>query len=259
MTRRCAVVFNTFSVAAHCPCTGMFGVAVATAALAVGGFVPFARSGVGAVATQCCTNPYAGIRGLELLEDGMSADSALARVLQHDEGREWRQISIVDVSGQSAAFTGSQAPSWAGHLTGDGYAVAGNTLVGETTVRAMAHAFEESEGEMLPERLLCSLEAGQAAGGDRRGKQSSALYVVHTEAYGLVDLRVDDHADPIGELRRLWELHRRTLLPFMAMFPTRSRPAGVLDPREWQRVEREIAETREVAVVIQPPQTGEIP
>ena len=110
----------------------------------------------------------------------------------------------------------------------------------------MARAFEESESEMLPERLVRTLEAGQAAGGDRRGKQSAALYVVHTEDYGLVDLRVDDHTDPVAELRRLWELHRRTLLPFMTMFPTKSNPLGVLDWSEWERVEQEIAQAEEI-------------
>jgi uncharacterized Ntn-hydrolase superfamily protein len=193
------------------------------------------------------TNPYWGIQGLKLLSDGVPAEKVLSQVLQDDKGREWRQVSVVDSQGRSAAFTGANAPSWAGHLTGDGYAVAGNTLVGEETIRALAQAFEESESEMLPERLVRSLEAGQAAGGDRRGKQSAALYVVHTEEYGWVDLRVDDHIDPVAELRRLWELHRRTLLPFMTMFPTKSNPAGVYDWAEWERVLQEITQKEETS------------
>jgi len=236
--------FNTFSIAARCQRTGMYGVAVSTAALAVGGFVPFACCGVGAIATQCCTNPYFGVRGLKMLAEGLSASEVLANLVQDDKGRDFRQVSVVDARGQAVSFTGAKATPWAGHCVGDGYAVAGNTLVGGETIRSMARAFEESAEESLPERLVRALEAGQAAGGDKRGKQSAALYVVHTEDYGWVDLRVDDHADPVAELRRLWNLHRETLLPFMEMFPTKADPVGVLEDEEWERIEREIAEKK---------------
>jgi uncharacterized Ntn-hydrolase superfamily protein len=198
----------TFSIVARCPRTGMLGVGVSSKALASGRAVPYVRAGIGAIASQAFGNPYLGIDGLELLAQGLPAARALERVIDIDRGRDLRQVAAVDAEGHTAAFTGSGCIEWAGHVEGGGYVCAGNILVGEEVVKEMARAFEGTVEEELPERLLLALEAGQAAGGDRRGRQSAALLVVHTEAYPLCDLRVDDHEEPVPELRRLFALYQ---------------------------------------------------
>lgn len=220
----------TFSINARCPRTGMLGVAVASRFLAVGALCPFAGAGVGAIATQALVNPLLGTRGLELLEQGYSSSEALAKLLAQDEGREYRQITIVDRAGRSAAFTGSETVGWSGHRNGPDYAVAGNMLVGPKVIDSMAESFEGSAGQSLPERLLLALEAGQAAGGDKRGKQSAALYVVENEEYPYLDLRVDDHPDPTVELRRLLTLADQLWGQFRGLLPTRANPSGLTDP-----------------------------
>jgi uncharacterized Ntn-hydrolase superfamily protein len=216
----------TFSISARCPETGSFGVAVSTALLCVGALVPFVRSGVGAVATQSFVNPYIGINGLDELAAGHSAFEAMERLAANDEGRSIRQFAVVDNQGGAAAYSGAECVNWFGHRTGDGYAVAGNMLVGEPTILEMARAFEESAGEPFAERLVRALEAGQAAGGDKRGRQSAALKVVSTEDYPIVDIRVDDHPDPVAELRRLWALYNQGFGDVMRMLPTKAHPAG---------------------------------
>ncbi|MCS6927316.1 MAG: DUF1028 domain-containing protein [Candidatus Binatia bacterium] len=223
------LIFTTFSIVARCPRTGMVGVAVCTAVPAVGSLCPFGKSQVGAIATQAFVNPYLGIDGLRLLEDGLSATEALERLLASDPGREVRQLSIVDRHGQAAAFTGQRCLPWHGHYIGDGYAVAANMMVDETTVAAMARAFEHNRDDELPERLLKALEAGDATGGDYRGRQSAALLVYHTEAYPYCSLRVDEHRQPVAELRRIFEISRQQLFPFIAMLPTRAQPQGSTD------------------------------
>jgi len=217
---------STFSIAARCSRTGMFGVAVSTAVPGVGSLCPFAKAGVGAIATQSWVNPYLGIDGLRLLEDGLSAAQTLERLLANDPGRNVRQIGLVDKHGESAAWSGSECVPWFGHITGSDFAVQGNMLVGEVTVRAMADAFQRAENLDLPERLLVALEAGQAAGGDKRGRQSAALRVMHTEEYPYCDLRVDEHRHPVAELRRIYEVARHQLLPFVGGLPTRQNPLG---------------------------------
>lgn len=204
---------STFSIVAVDLATGELGVAVASKFLAVGAVVPWARAGVGAVATQSYANVSYGPTGLELMAAGHSAGETLARLLADDPERELRQVGIVDARGGTATFTGSACHAWAGGRTGPGYAVQGNILTGPEVVDAMAHAFETTDGP-LAVRLLAALAAGDAAGGDRRGKQSAALLVVKERGgYGgytdrFIDLRVDDHGEPVAELQRLYGIWR---------------------------------------------------
>ena len=182
--------------------------------LAVGSVVPWAEPHVGAIATQSFANPAYGPDGLALLRDGLSADETIARLTEADEGRNQRQVGIVDGQGRSATYTGKYCMAWAGGRAGEGYAAQGNILVSEATVDALAETFESTAGERLAERLLACLDAAQAAGGDRRGQQSAAFLVVEQGGgYGglsgtLVDLRVDDHPQPLDELRRIYRLHQ---------------------------------------------------
>ena len=202
----------TFSIVALDPRTEELGVAVQSKFLAVGAIVPWARAGVGAVATQAMANFTYGPRGLDLMSRGKTAEEAVEVLISSDDEREHRQVGVVDARGRAATFTGSECFEWAGGLTGEHYAAQGNILVGRETVEAMAETFEVTAGD-LAGRLLRALDAGQAAGGDSRGKQSAALLVVREGGgYGgnndrLLDLRVDDHPEPIGELMRIRELH----------------------------------------------------
>jgi uncharacterized Ntn-hydrolase superfamily protein len=184
----------------------MLGVCVSTAVPAVGSRIPHVEAGVGAIATQAKTNIFYGINGLKLLKKGFSPQEALEAMLKQDPDRESRQVIIIDRDGRTAAFTGKETIDWKGHLVGKDYAVAGNMLVGGRVVEAMAQTFENSAGE-LAERLLKALEAGQEAGGDKRGRMSAAL-VVASQRRGtgpIFDLRVDEHHDPVRELRRILE------------------------------------------------------
>lgn len=214
----------------------MLGIAIASKYLAVGTVCSHTQAGAGAIATQAYGNPYLGIDGLALLQQGLGAQAVLERVLGRDAGRDKRQLIIVDRQGETAAFTGRLATPWCGHLQGDGYAVAGNILTGEAVIRMMAATFEQSAEEELAERLLRALEAGQLAGGDRRGKQAAHLQVVHTEAWKYVDLRVDEHPDPIVELRRIFELAKRELFPYRQLYPTRSNPGYDWNLEEYERL-----------------------
>ena len=183
--------------------------------LAVGCVVPWAEPLVGAIATQSWANPRYGPDGLLLLREGLSADEAVAGLIDADEQRAQRQLGIVDAQGGSASYTGAECNDWAGHRTGAGYAAQGNILVSEATVDGLAETFESSAGRPLAERLLDCLDAAQAAGGDRRGQQSAAILVVGPEqGYAglsdvVVDLRVDDHRRPLEELRRLFAIHQQ--------------------------------------------------
>src|SRR5579871_692551 len=203
---------STYSIVAYDPANGDLGVAVQSKFLAVGAVVPWARAGIGAVATQAWCNTTYGPVGLQLLEAGATAQEACARLTGADEEREHRQMGIVDAHGNAATYTGSACHHWAGGRTGHGYAAQGNILVSQATVDALAETFEGEPGS-LAERLLAALSAGQAAGGDSRGMESAAILVVRAGAgYGghndrYMDLRVDDHPSPIEELRRLVQLH----------------------------------------------------
>jgi len=192
-----------------------WGVAVQSKFLAVGSVVPWAEPEVGAIATQAYANPSYGPNGLSLLREGLGASEGRERLTAEEEGRDQRQVGIVDAKGGSASWTGPNCNEWAGHLTGPCYAAQGNILVGEETVAALAKTFEASPQLPLVRRLLECLAAAQAAGGDRRGQQSASILVVERNGgYAglsdiLVDLRVDDHERPIQELRRIYGIHRR--------------------------------------------------
>ena len=205
----------TFSIAACDLPAGQWGVAVQSKFLAVGSVVPWAEPQVGAVATQAYANPRYGPDGLALLRDGSPADEVVRRLTDADEDRDHRQLGVVDTNGGSATYTGSKCMDWAGGVAGAGFAAQGNILVGEETVTALARMFSETDGQPLARRLIDCLAAAQAAGGDSRGQQSAALLVVKRDAgYAglsdvLVDLRVDDHVEPIAELARLYDIHVR--------------------------------------------------
>lgn len=219
---------NTFSISARCGETGMLGVGVSTAVPGVGGICPFVEPGVGAISTQSWVNPYLGIDGLKLLREGKSAQEALDLLMRDDPGRDVRQLGIVDAKGVSAAWSGKDCTTWFGHITGKNFSVQGNMLVGESTITAMAAAFESSAALSLGERLVITLEAGQKAGGDKRGRQSAAILVYKTEAYPYLSLRVDEHTYPVAELRRVFEVARQQLLPFVDGMPSRKDPLGGL-------------------------------
>jgi uncharacterized Ntn-hydrolase superfamily protein len=225
-------VVATYSIAACDLEAGQWGVATQSKFLGVGSVVPWAVPGVGGIATQAYANPRYGPDGLELLREGLSAEEAVERLTEADDGRDHRQLGIVDAQGRSASYTGSECMEWAGGRTGEGYAAQGNILVSAETVDAIAESFERSTGP-LAERLLDCLDAAQAAGGDRRGQQSAALLVVEKDGgyAGLsdevVDLRVDEHARPLEELRRIYVLHQ-------AIF-------GRTPPMEWLDVDKELA------------------
>jgi uncharacterized Ntn-hydrolase superfamily protein len=177
--------------------------ATSSKALAAGATPECVKFGVGAIASQAFANPYLAIDGLRLLEDGLPAERVVEQVIGSDAGRDLRQLGIVDHEGRVAAYTGERCIPWAGHILGDGYVCLGNILASEAVVKAMATAYERSSGEPLYERLMQALEAGQEVGGDRRGKQAAGMQVISKEEYPFCDLRVDDHAEPVAELRRI--------------------------------------------------------
>ncbi len=226
-------IVATYSIAACDLEAGQWGVATQSKFLGVGSVVPWAVPGVGAIATQAYANPRYGPDGLELLREGLNADEAIERLTSADDGRNHRQLGIVDAQGRSASYTGAECMDWAGGRTGDGYAAQGNILVSAETVDAIAETFEGSNGA-LAERLLDCLDAAQAAGGDRRGQQSAALLVVEKDGgyAGLsdevVDLRVDEHERPLEELRRIYVMHQ-------AIF-------GRTPPMQWLDVDEQLAE-----------------
>jgi uncharacterized Ntn-hydrolase superfamily protein len=203
----------TFSIVGYDPQNGEWGVAVQSKFLGVGALVPWAKSGAGAIATQSWCNTSFGPKGLELLDKGLSAKEVMEELLKDDEGREYRQVGIVDAKGGAATFTGNLCFNWAGGITGQNFACQGNILVNPETVQALADTFNNGKGD-LADRLVAALDAAQAAGGDSRGKQSAALLVVKDKGgYGgfndrYVDLRVDDHPEPIKELARLLKLYK---------------------------------------------------
>jgi uncharacterized Ntn-hydrolase superfamily protein len=223
----------TYSIAACDVDTGQWGVATQSKFLAVGSVVPWAEPHIGAIATQAYANPRYGPEGLALLRDGFSAEEVVERLTTADEGRDHRQLGVVDSKGRAATYTGKECLEWAGGRTGPCYAAQGNILVSAETVDAIAESFEQSSGKRLPERLLDALDAAQAAGGDRRGQQSSALLVVEKDGgYAklsdtIVDLRVEDHERPLEELRRIYGLHQ-------AIF-------GETPREEWLAVDDELA------------------
>jgi uncharacterized Ntn-hydrolase superfamily protein len=226
----------TWSIVARDP-DGALGVAVASRFFAVGALCIHARSRVGALATQALVNPSYGPAGLDLLAQGHEPAQAIEALLARDPGREVRQVHVVDAQGRVAAHTGGQCVDWCGHVEGDGFCVAGNMLAGARVVQDTADAYRENPQLGLAERLLAAMAAGEAAGGDKRGKQGAALRIVTTETYPVPDLRVVDHDDPLAELRRLHDKSLERFQPFVACLPSRANPAGITDRTV---IEREI-------------------
>jgi uncharacterized Ntn-hydrolase superfamily protein len=218
----------TWSLLAH-DADGAFGIAIASRFFAVGALCPHARSGVGALSTQALVNPLYAEPGLALLAQRTPPHEVVRLLTEPDAGREQRQLHMIDARGRVAAHTGSACIDWCGHLAGDDYSVAGNMLTGPQVLRDTASAYERSAGLPFAERLLTALEAGDAAGGDKRGKQAAALLVYSTEPYPMLDLRVDDYEEPFRELRRLYEKSLERFQPFVGCLPSRANPAGMTD------------------------------
>ena len=218
----------TWSIIARESGSGAFGVAIATRFFASGALCPHAQSGVGALSTQALVNPHYGPQALELLRAGVPASEVVQRVIAPDQGREQRQLHVIDAQGRIGQHTGKQCIDWCGGVVGDGYSVVGNMLANERVVRETARAFESSR-RPFAERLIAALEAGEAAGGDKRGRQSAALLIYSTRQYPDLDIRVDDHADPLAELRRLYDKAHERFIPFMSCGPSEERPWGELD------------------------------
>ncbi|MCM3125519.1 DUF1028 domain-containing protein [Mesobacillus sp. AQ2] len=206
----------TFSITARCEKTGMLGVAVSTARPAVGSLVPYVKTGIGAIATQATVNPFYGLDGIKLLAEGKLPAEVLEQLLASDPDPERRQCAIVDKYGNATGFTGKDTVPWQGHKIGFQFVVAGNMLTGPETIDAMFETYQALKNESLPERLLAALASGQEAGGDKRGRQSAALYVVDQEEYPLVDVRADEHHEPVQELIRIYKQCQEDLFPYTA-------------------------------------------
>ena len=233
----------TWSIIAFDERTGRVAVAVATRFFAVGAVVPYIATGIGAVATQAFINPHYGPRGLALAGDGRSAAEIVAALTRDDVGRDNRQFHIMDSQGEFAAYTGAACIDWCGHETRSTFSVAGNMLAGPGVLAETASAYEANTALPFARRLIVAMRAGEAAGGDKRGKQSAALLIHDRESYPLYDLRVDDHPDPLAELARLEEVARQRWLHFRRQMPSRERPSGLTDRAELEDlISRSIAE-----------------
>jgi len=233
----------TWSIIAR-DANGAFGVAIATRFFAVGALCPHAASGAGALSTQALVNPHYGRQGLDLLRAGVPAPEVVKRLTAADEGREHRQLHVIDAAGRIGQFTGKECVGWAGAVSGEGFSVAGNMLAGEDVIRETAKRFESNKSVSLGERLISALSAGEVAGGDKRGKQSAALLVFSKEEYPDLDLRVDDHVTPLAELRRLYEKAHERFIPYLSCSPSKARPAGIFDRAV---IEQEIARYKKPA------------
>lgn len=211
---------------------GNFGVAIASRFFAVGALCVHTRRGIGALSTQALMNPLYGPEGLTLLDSGCASADVVNRLTGADEGRAHRQLHVLPPSGNPAAWTGANCIGWCGHYLSDDFSVAGNMLAGPQVIEATAQAFREATGWPLAERLLAAMAAGEAAGGDKRGKQAAALRIHGDEDYPQLDLRVDDHEEPIAELARLYRKSLERYQPFMACLAGRRNPAGLTDRAE---------------------------
>lgn len=221
----------TYSIVARDPATGHLGVAVASRFFAVGAAVPHLRGRVGAVATQAFVNPTYGTDGLRLLAEGQAPTAIIRTLTARDDGHPQRQFHLIGTTGQPAAFTGATCVDWAGHLIGDGVSVAGNMLEGPQVVAETLRAYEAALDKPLAERLLIAMQAGEDAGGDKRGKQSAALVIYRDQDYAWLDIRSDDDADPLTELRRLYAVAQERFLHVAETMPTRENPHGMIDRR----------------------------
>jgi uncharacterized Ntn-hydrolase superfamily protein len=223
--------------------SGAFGVAIASRFFAVGALCPYGRSHVGAVATQALVNPHYGPAALAALARGSTPKETVALQIAGDAGRDHRQLHVIDRQGASAAHTGSACIPWCGHLSGPGWSVAGNMLAGPAVLERTAEAYCADPRQPFALRLIRALHAGEAAGGDKRGRQGAALLIHSTEEYPALDLRVDDHDWPLIELHRLYEKSLDRYQPFVTCLPTAARPAGITDRAQ---IEEEIARFQSV-------------
>lgn len=227
----------TWSIVAR-DSSGSFGVAIASRFFAVGALCPHARSGVGALSTQALMNPLLPAPALDAMAQQLDPDAALRDLMATDPGRSQRQFHMVDARGRAAAHTGDACVDWCGHATHPDFSVAGNMLAGPQVLAATVDSY--AQGSKLPfaERLIRAMAAGEAAGGDKRGKQAAALLIYDGQDYAALDLRVDDHPEPLTELRRLYDVCLERFQPFVACLATRENPVGTLD-RQW--IDAEIA------------------
>jgi uncharacterized Ntn-hydrolase superfamily protein len=219
----------TWSIIARDSHTGQFGIAVATRFFAVGALTPHLKSRVGAIATQALVNVFYGTEGLRLLEHGASAEEVIAELTAADVGRDHRQVHVIDAQGGTAAHTGKSCVDWCGHLAGENFSVAGNMLAGARVIEDTAAAYTKNTALSFPRRLIAAMRAGEAAGGDKRGKQSAALVICGAEEWPDLSLRVDDHSEPLAELDRLERVSRERFVHFMRMLPNRSDRVGITD------------------------------
>jgi uncharacterized Ntn-hydrolase superfamily protein len=221
----------TWSIVARDP-SGALGVAVASKFFAVGALCPAVRCGKGALSTQALVNPLYARDAMALFDQGCAAATVVERLVAADPGRDWRQVHAIDASGSSAAHTGRACIEWCGQLAGEGFSVAGNMLAGPRVLEETARAYREGGDLTFAQRLIAAMQAGEDAGGDKRGKQSAALLIHTTEDYPALSLRVDDHADPLAELRRLHAVSLERFQPFVACLPSRASAAGITDRAE---------------------------
>jgi len=219
----------TWSIIARDSSTGRIGIAVATRFFAVGARVPHIAPGIGGIATQALVNPYYGIDGVKLLCEGRGPREVVDTLVAADDGRTSRQLHVMDIKGRVAAHTGTECVDWCGHIQGDGFSLAGNMLAGAAVLDDTAKTYIANASLPFAQRLIVAMKAGEAAGGDKRGKQSAALLIQGEEEWSDLDLRVDDHADPLAELERLEQVSRERWVHFRAFLPTRKNPAGITD------------------------------
>ena len=226
----------TWSIIAHDTQTGLIGIAVSTCAFAVGARVPTIATGVGAVASQSFVNPYYGPQAIALMRNGASAQEALDAITQADAGRAMRQAHIMDAQHRFAAYTGDGCVDWCGSLIRDTFSVAGNMLAGPQVIEETAAIYEAKIRLPFAQRLIEALRAGEAAGGDKRGKQAAAILIHDGEDYAFLDLRVDDHTDPLAELARLESVSRGRYAHYRKFMPSKAHPAGITDRAELERL-----------------------
>jgi uncharacterized Ntn-hydrolase superfamily protein len=219
----------TWSIIARDSATERLAIAVASKFLAVGARVPHIAAGVGAVATQALINPFYGPRGLQRLQENVPAATVVAELVAADAGRDHRQLHMMDWAGNSAAHTGAACIDYAASRAGDGFSLAGNMLAGPDVLDAAAAAYAANSHLPLARRLIAAMQAGEAAGGDKRGKQSAALLIYGEDEWSELDLRVDDHADPLAELARLEQVSRERWVHFRKFLPNRRDPVGTTD------------------------------
>ena len=219
----------TWSIIAKDNATDQIGIAVATKFFAVGSRVPHIAAGIGGIATQALVNPYYGIDGVRLLREGCAPCDIVETLIAGDAGHASRQLHILDARGRIAAYTGKDCVDWCGHLEGDGFSIAGNMLAGQRVLDDTAKAYVANIGMPFAQRLIAAMHAGELAGGDKRGKQSAALLIYGEEEWSNLDLRVDDHIDPLAELERLEAVSRERWVHFRKYLPSRKNPAGITD------------------------------